>query len=198
MSGRRTRILHITGITAALSDSAAEAVTEAVYLALRAGALVSVDVNYRSKLWTPQEAHAVLSELVRQAHIVIASEDELGLVAPQDESEAAHELAASGVSQLVIKRGARGATVWYDGEAPDAPAIPVPVLDTIGAGDAFTAGYLPVCWTVLPLQRRSAAVRSPSHSRFLWLATGRGCPPARSCPCSTSRQEKRCAHTASP
>ena len=136
------RILHITGITPALSDTAAEAVTEAVYLARRAGALVSVDVNYRSKLWTPQDAHPVLSELVRKAHIVIASEDELGLVAPRDESEAAHELAASGVSQLVIKRGARGATVWHDGEAHDAPAIAVPVLDTIGAGDAFTAGYL--------------------------------------------------------
>ena len=136
------RILHITGITPALSDSAAEAVNEAVYLALRAGALVSVDVNYRSKLWTPQEAHPALSELVRQAHIVIASEDELGLVAPKDESVAAHELAASGVSQLVVKRGARGATVWHDGEAYHAPAIVVPVLDTIGAGDAFTAGYL--------------------------------------------------------
>jgi len=136
------RILHLTGITPALSDSAAEAVTEAVYLALRAGALVSVDVNYRSKLWSPLEAHTMLSELVRKAHIVIASEDELGLVASSDESEAAQELAASGVSQLVIKRGARGATVWHEGQAHHAPALAVPVLDTIGAGDAFTAGYL--------------------------------------------------------
>lgn len=136
------RIVHLTGITPALSDSAAEAVTEAVRLALRAGALVSIDVNYRSKLWTPQEAHPVLSELVRKAHIVIASEDELALVASGDESAAAHELAASGVSQLVIKRGARGATVWHDGEAYDAKVIAVHVLDTIGAGDGFTAGYL--------------------------------------------------------
>jgi 2-dehydro-3-deoxygluconokinase len=136
------RILHVTGITPALSDSAAEAVTEAIDLALRAGALVSVDVNYRSTLWTPGQAHPVLSELVRRAHIVIASEEELGLVAPRDESAAAKELAAFGVSQLVIKRGARGATVWHEGEAHHAPAIAVPVLDTIGAGDAFTAGYL--------------------------------------------------------
>ncbi len=136
------RILHLTGITPALSASAAEAVTEAVRLARRAGALVSVDVNYRAKLWTPEEARPVLSELVRGAHIVIASEDELGLVAPEDESAAAHGLAASGVSQLVIKRGARGATVWHEGVAHHAAAIPVPVLDTIGAGDAFTAGYL--------------------------------------------------------
>ena len=137
------RILHLTGITPALSASAAEAVTEAVRLARRAGALVSVDVNYRAKLWTPEQARPVLSELVRSAHIVIASEDELGLVVsdPQDESDAAGELAAYGVNQLVIKRAARGATVWHE-VAHHAAAIPVPVLDTIGAGDAFTAGYL--------------------------------------------------------
>ena len=113
-------------------------------LARQAGALVSVDVNFRSSLWTPREARLVLSELVRSADIVIASEDELGLVVtgPQDESAAAGELAAYGVSQLVITRGARGATVWHEGVAHDSAAIPVTVRDTIGAGDAFTAGYL--------------------------------------------------------
>jgi len=138
------RILHVTGITPALSASAAQAITEAVRLARSAGALVSVDVNYRAKLWTPEQARPVLCELVRRAHIVIASEDELGLVVsdPQDESAAAGELAAYGVNQLIIKRGARGATVWHEGAAHHAAAIPVPVLDTIGAGDAFTAGYL--------------------------------------------------------
>ena len=138
------RILHVTGITPALSGSAAEAVAEAVQLARDAGALVSVDVNYRSSLWTPHQARRVLSELVRKADIVIASEDELGLVVtrPQDESVAAAELAAYGVSQLVIKRGARGATLWQEGKAHHAAAIPVTVLDTVGAGDALTAGYL--------------------------------------------------------
>ena len=138
------RILHLTGITPALSSSAAEAIATAVRLARHVGALISVDVNYRSRLWTPQEARPVLSKLVRSAHIVIASEDELGLVVtqPEDESAAAGELAAYGVSQLVIKRDASGATVWHDGGAHHAAAIPVTVLDTIGAGDAFAAGYL--------------------------------------------------------
>ena len=138
------RILHLTGITPALSGSAAKAVVTAVELARHAGTLVSVDVNYRSSLWGPREARLVLSELVRGADIVIASEDELGFVVtdPKDESAAAEELATSGVSQLVIKRGARGATVWYEGRAHHATAVTVTVLDTIGAGDAFTAGYL--------------------------------------------------------
>ena len=144
MPCRYPRILHLTGITPALSGSAAEAVVTAVALARQAGTLVSVDVNYRSSLWVPREARRMLSELVRGAHIVIASEDELGLVVtdPQDESAAAEELSASGVSQLVIKRGARGATVWHEGRPHHATAVPVTVLDTVGAGDAFTAGYL--------------------------------------------------------
>ena len=139
------RILHVTGITPALSGSAAQAVVTAVRLARSAGALVSVDVNYRSRLWTPGHARRVLSDLARSADIVIASEDELGLVVDgraADEADAAAELAASGVSQLVIKRGAGGASVWHEGRAHHAPAIPVTVVDTIGAGDAFTAGYL--------------------------------------------------------
>jgi 2-dehydro-3-deoxygluconokinase len=137
------RILHLTGITPALSESAATAVARAVDLARRAGVLVSVDVNYRSSLWTLQEARPVLSDLVRRADIVIASEDELDLVVTgQDESAAFEELAVSGVSQLVVKRGGRGASVWHEEGTHNASAIPVAVLDTIGAGDAFTAGYL--------------------------------------------------------
>jgi len=137
------RILHLTGITPALSGSAAAAVMAAVELARSAGVLVSVDVNYRSGLWSRQDARPVLSELVRRAHIVIASEDELALVAAGwPESAAFAELAACGVSQLVVKRGAGGASVWHAGGAHHAAAVPVAVLDTIGAGDAFTAGYL--------------------------------------------------------
>lgn len=136
------RILHVTGITPALSPSAADAVAVAVRAARGAGVLVSVDINYRSKLWTAEQARPVLAELARSADIVIASEDELGLVAPAGEAAAAAELAEAGVSHLVITRGARGATVWHDGAAHDAPAVPIMVRDTIGAGDAFTAGYL--------------------------------------------------------
>jgi 2-dehydro-3-deoxygluconokinase len=147
------RLLHVTGITPALSDSAARATAAAVRLAREAGALVSVDVNYRSKLWSPDDARPVLAELVRRADIVIASEDELGLVVttPEDERASAAELAASGVTQLVVKRGARGASVWCDGQVTHVPATAVTVRDTIGAGDALTAGYLSGVLDALPL-----------------------------------------------
>lgn len=141
------RLLHVTGITPALSGSAAEAVAEAVRIARAAGTLVSLDVNFRSKLWGVDAARATLWSLARRADIVIASDDELVLIAndahtPEGEAAAAAELSASGVRMLVVKRGAHGASAYSDGHVVHAPAVPVTVRDTIGAGDAFTAGYL--------------------------------------------------------
>lgn len=142
--GDRARILHVTGITPAISESAAEALQAAVRAARAMGALVSLDVNYRSRLWAQDDARRVLTELAGTADIVIASEDELGLVvrAGADETDAAGELHASGVNQVVIKRGARGASVSTVGTWHHADALAVEVRDTIGAGDAFTAGFL--------------------------------------------------------
>lgn len=139
------RLLHVTGITPALSRSAAAAVVEAVRLARAAGALVSFDVNYRSKLWTTDTARETLTGLAHSADIVIASDDELALVgndAGMPESAVAAELASCGVRTVIVKRGADGASAYTDGEVVHAPAVAVTVRDTIGAGDAFTAGYL--------------------------------------------------------
>ena len=179
------RLVHLTGITPALSTSAAEATVWAASRARSLGAVVSFDVNYRGKLWSREDARKVLGELAGLADIVIASEDELDLVSgpaptgasqaaalpgaghaadalsdaghppdalpgadqPADalakaEAEAVASLSERGVAEVVIKRGARGATAWSDGRAYNVPAHPVRVLDTVGAGDAFTAGYL--------------------------------------------------------
>jgi 2-dehydro-3-deoxygluconokinase len=139
------RLLHLTGVTPALSPSAAAAAMEAVRLARAAGALVSFDVNYRSKLWSTDAARTTLSALAHSADIVIASDDELAFIvndAGASDSAIAAELSTFGVRTLIVKRGADGASAYTDGQIVHAPAIPVTVQDTIGAGDAFTAGYL--------------------------------------------------------
>lgn len=140
-------VLHITGITPALSASAHEAVQEAVARARKAGVAVSIDLNYRRKLWSPQEAGPVLRGLVHQADIVFAGVEESLLVLdaePADRSAAAlvHELAALGPRQAVVKDGARGCTALVDDVVHQVPAVPVQVVDPVGAGDAFVAGYL--------------------------------------------------------
>ncbi|MFC0457446.1 sugar kinase [Arthrobacter liuii] len=147
------RILHLTGITPALSPDARAAVEYAAERAAPDGTVVSLDVNYRGKLWSRDEARAVLRPLVRHATIVIASDDELDLIAPPqagsglagppaDEASAATRLLEAGVREVVVKRGAAGAAVYSADGRLEAPAIAVTCVDTVGAGDAFTAGYL--------------------------------------------------------
>lgn len=143
------RVLHLTGITAALSPEARRAVEYAAARAAGEGLEVSLDVNYRSKLWSREEARAVLTPLARHATILIASDDELGLVAagcgngPGDpETALAAELLDRGVREVVVKRGAAGAGVHTAARRWETPAVPVTSIDTVGAGDAFTAGYL--------------------------------------------------------
>ena len=145
------RILHLTGITAALSPESRKAVEFAADRAAADGLVVSLDVNYRSKLWSRDEAREALTPLVRHATILIASDDELDLVAiPPDggqdpetqEGVMAGQLLGLGVREVVVKRGAAGACVHTLDGRWEAPAVPVTSIDTVGAGDAFTAGYL--------------------------------------------------------
>ncbi|WP_405553532.1 sugar kinase [Streptomyces canus] len=139
------RILHLTGITPALSPSAAEAVLAAATTAREAGITVCLDVNYRSRLWSTDRARTALRPLLDHTDLLIASEDELPLVLEQpgaDEAEAVKGILAAGVTEVVVKRGARGATsVTADG-ATDRAARQVDAVDLVGAGDAFVAGYL--------------------------------------------------------
>ncbi|MGY4542004.1 2-dehydro-3-deoxygluconokinase [Arthrobacter sp. UYNi723] len=152
--GAGPRVLHLTGITPALSPEARKAFEYAAERAAADGVVVSLDVNYRSRLWTRDEARAVLGPVARHADILIASDDELDLVASAalsgsdslgyDDAETA--LAASlleqGVGEVVVKRGSAGAGVHTASGRFEAPAAAVTSIDTVGAGDAFTAGYL--------------------------------------------------------
>ncbi|RZU75650.1 2-dehydro-3-deoxygluconokinase [Micromonospora kangleipakensis] len=138
------RVLHLTGITPALSDSAREATRWAAEAASRAGALVCLDVNHRAKLWRRDDARAALAPLAGYASVVVASADELDLVG---EPGAAEEttvagLLARGVATVLVKLGADGARAYTRDGVRHAAALPVTAVDTVGAGDAFTAGYL--------------------------------------------------------
>ncbi|MEU9318199.1 sugar kinase [Streptomyces sp. NPDC048295] len=139
------RLVHVSGVTAALGPGPGGAVAEAVQRAADRGALVCMDVNYRSRLWPPGEAASALRPLARYTDILIASDDELSLVADEratTERDRVESLFERGVNEVVIKRGADGAEVFHAGGSTSLPARPVQVRDTVGAGDAFVAGYL--------------------------------------------------------
>jgi 2-dehydro-3-deoxygluconokinase len=137
------RVLHVTGITPALGPGPRSAVAEAVTAARRAGVTVCFDVNYRSRLWPPQEAARELTALMPGVDIVVASDDELELVTgPGPEEAQVEALLDAGAAEVVVKRGAAGATVYTPDGKVSSPARTVPVVDVMGAGDAFVAGYL--------------------------------------------------------
>jgi 2-dehydro-3-deoxygluconokinase len=136
-------ILHVSGITLALGDRPAGAVTHAVSAARAAGVPVSFDLNFRRALWSEAEAAPALTAAVRQAEIVFAGLDEAAIITGGREPlEAALALEQLGPRQVLIKLGAEGCLARIDGETHLTPAPRVSVLDTVGAGDAFAAGYL--------------------------------------------------------
>ncbi len=139
------RLLHVTGITLALGAKAADCVVAAVRRARDRGVLVSLDVNFRSRLWSATAARETLRPLIKSIDILFASEDELRLVAADpaaDISAAAEQLIADGLREIVVKRGAAGADAYSREGMSSAPARAVSVVDVVGAGDALVAGYL--------------------------------------------------------
>ena len=139
------RLVHVTGVTAALSTSAPQCVADVANQAHEVAATVSVDINYRSRMWSASSARSALRPLMDVADIVFASVDELPLVADDPDAaleSAVHGLLARGVGQVVIKRGAEGASAYTSDSSFSVPTKPIPVVDVVGAGDAFVAGYI--------------------------------------------------------
>ncbi|HYO89433.1 MAG TPA: sugar kinase [Candidatus Limnocylindrales bacterium] len=140
-----TRLLHLTGITPPLSENLREAV---LYLAAQARARsvpLSVDVNYRSRLWPPDQAAAVLDPLMHGAALVFCKAADAQLLFGMQGSpiELARGLAERfGAGAAVVTHGAEGVYAWGDGQSLHEAAVPVHILDRIGAGDAMAAGVL--------------------------------------------------------
>jgi 2-dehydro-3-deoxygluconokinase len=140
---RRCRLLHITGITQSLSATACEAIEYAVSVATAAGVRVSLDVNYRNLMWSPEVAGRTLRRLLSCVDILFGDENELLMLRPGASADAAAEsMQGDAVGEVVLKRGGRGASVWDDAGRLDMPAVAVTAVDPVGAGDAFVAGYL--------------------------------------------------------
>lgn len=143
-ANRDLDLVHLTGITPALGESCAEAVRRAVGLARAAGIPVSFDVNYRSTLPGSGILAGFVKELLPEIDVLFVGDDELALVTEEADAErTARDLVARGPSEVVVKQGSNGAlAATADGGVVTHPALRVRVVDVIGAGDSFTAGYL--------------------------------------------------------
>jgi fructokinase len=131
-----------SGSLALVREPGAAAVEE--FLATAAPqATISIDPNVRPLLVRPEVYRARLAHWCALADVLRLSEDDLELLLPDTPAEQACDIwHTAGARLVVITRGAGGALASLDGERLRVPAVATPVVDTVGAGDSFTAGLL--------------------------------------------------------
>jgi len=141
-----TRILHLTGILPALSPGCRQTAERAVEAAIASRIPVSFDVNYRAKLWGPKKAAKTLEPLMCRSDLVFLTgedaKDLFGLSGtPEKVLETAHRR-FNRPSVCVMTLAGKGAMAFEGTGFIRCPAYPVEVVDRLGAGDSFTAGFL--------------------------------------------------------
>jgi 2-dehydro-3-deoxygluconokinase len=151
---RGARWLHVSGITPALSDSAAATMNECLTAARAERLTISYDLNYRPKLWNPERARVVQEPLLRYADLFIAGEDAARLVFGLEQNTAdevarelqrRYDLPAVAITVRDSKR--RRSATWSalvvaDGATHCAEPQSCEVIDPLGAGDAFAGGLI--------------------------------------------------------
>ena len=150
----RAKLLHVSGITPALSPSAAETTAVAMKAAKEAGCLVSYDLNYRKKLWSPAEAKSCQEPLMRLVDILTTTEEDTGVVFGIREDtyqKVAESLAKTFGFKAVAITLREDISVWKnnwtaiayaDGKIYSDRTYTVEIVDRVGAGDSFTAGFI--------------------------------------------------------
>jgi 2-dehydro-3-deoxygluconokinase len=148
------RWFHVTGITPALSASAAETTREALAAARAAGVATSMDLNYRAKLWTPAEAGRCMTDLMQFCDFLITTEEDVEKVfgiRGQDYVEAAAQVAkrfpVRGVAitlrdNPLVWKNTWTAMLYRDGNVLRTRSYEVEIVDRLGAGDSFAAGFI--------------------------------------------------------
>jgi 5-dehydro-2-deoxygluconokinase len=165
-------IVLVTG-TGLSHEPGRSATYHAAKLARAAGAQLFVDVDYRPDQWPTRAAFAdAMQALLRDATLAIGTEEEIMAAADDDDVEKAiAKLVRGGPAPLVLKRGARGATLFRDGSRSDVPPFKIDVLNVLGAGDAFASGLITGIRRGWPLER---AIRMGNATGAI-VVTRHGC-----------------------
>ncbi|ABR34008.1 MULTISPECIES: sugar kinase [Clostridium] len=142
---KQAKILHITGITPALSESCRRAVYRAIEIAKENKILVSFDPNIRLKLWTVDEARKILVDIASKADIVMPGLDEAELLLGLTNKDDVADFFLNKEAKIVaVKLGSEGCYIKDKKEGVKVAGYNVSDLiqDTAGAGDGFAAGFL--------------------------------------------------------
>lgn len=142
---KNAKVLHITGVFLAVNkDKNIGLIKKAAKIAKEHGVFVSMDPNIRLRLWTKEEVKAAIHELLPYVDILLTGDEEADILFDTMETDKIIEEAKKlGISYVAIKQGENGAIGYYDGELIDAPPVKAKkVVDTVGAGDGFDAGFV--------------------------------------------------------
>ncbi len=148
------RWFHTSGITPALSPGAAQVTAEALQAAKKAGCRVSYDLNYRARLWTEEEARKCQEPLMEHIDVLLSTEEDtrkvLGITG-KDYREVAQKLADRFKFEVVcitlredisVLRNRWTAIAYAAGKIYDDRTYDVEIVDRVGAGDSYTAGFI--------------------------------------------------------
>lgn len=148
-------LVHLTGITAALGPELPKFLDRVIAAAREIGATISFDVNFRGTLWTWEKARHPLERLVASADVVFATEDELSLLAGE-EGSMDERVARLEHPHVVVRSGTATASVFSGAGKVSGTGVLRRVIDPVGAGDGFAAGYLSAWLDGRPAEERIA------------------------------------------
>lgn len=137
------KVLHISGISQAISETACDAVFRAIEVARSNNVLVSYDTNLRTKLWPLDRARAIIGATIPMADIILPSfEDAIALTRIEDPQKIVEHYLSFGAKVVVLKCGEKGAIVGSESGIVDVPPYKVDSVDATGAGDCFDGAFL--------------------------------------------------------
>ncbi|UGB32014.1 sugar kinase [Metabacillus sp. B2-18] len=139
-----TKVLHITGVFPAIDEKNVEIIKRSITLAKQHNLLISFDPNIRLKLWSKERAKEVLTEILPFVDIFLTGVEEADLLlGTTDENEIIEKAINMGISYVAIKKGDQGSIGYHNGKTVESPPVPPKkVVDTVGAGDGFDAGFV--------------------------------------------------------
>lgn len=139
----RSRWLHTTGITCAISTTAASTAASGLELARKLGIKKSFDLNIRRKLWSEEQARKVLEPIARDVDLLIGGEDEYcAIFGTSDPQEALRIATSRGNTLVIMTHGPEQLTYALDGQVTIVNPPQVKSVDPVGSGDAFTSGVI--------------------------------------------------------
>lgn len=139
----QAKLFHITGITPALSESCREATLKALEIACKSGVKVSLDTNIRLRLWSEEEARKTILPMINKVDILLTEPSDAEILLNERNPEKIiKKILPMGPEIVVVKLGKEGAMAATSEVLVKKPGFEVPVVDVIGAGDAFAAGFI--------------------------------------------------------